>query len=164
MKKFLKSILCLSFGALVFVALAFSFNCTSVTILNKTTVEGLSFFDWIDFINNGQFIDGIDWWKASEILYIIFMSLIAVALILVILKLFINNKYLNLATKLASALSILALIVATLTNVIGMIVLSDKVSLISYYPHLGSCIMLVAGILAGIFGVLCANEKKRKKR
>ena len=154
MKKFLKSILCLSFGALVFVALAFSFNCTSVTILNKTTVEGLSFFDWIDFINNGQFIDGIDWWKASEILYIIFMSLIAVALILVILKLFINNKYLNLATKLASALSILALIVATLTNVIGMIVLSDKVSLISYYPHLGSCIMLVAGILAGIFGVL----------
>lgn len=164
MKKFLKSILCLSFSALVFVALAFSFNCTSVTILNKTTVEGFSFFDWIDFINNGQFIDGIDWWKASEILYIIFMSLIAVVVVLVILKLFISNKYLNLSTKLASALSILTLIVATLTNVIGMIVLSDKVSLISYYPHLGSCIMLVAGILAGIFGVLCANEKKRKKR
>ena len=164
MKKFLKSILCLAFCAFVFIALAFSFNCTSITILNKTTVEGFSFFDWIDLINNGQFINGIEWWKASEILYIIFMSLIAVVAVLVILKLFINNKYLNLSTKLASALSILALIVATLTNVIGMFVMSDKVSLVSYYPHLGSSVMLVAGLLAGIFGILCANDKKRKRR
>ena len=120
-------------GILAFVSLAFKvFAKTTTTIVSqspmlagtKTTTNSLK--NWLNNINeySKAGIDGANLLKVAKVFLIITLVLVAIAVVLAVVKFFINNKYVDIALAIVGGLVVACVIVTLVTLLVG----SNKVT------------------------------------
>ncbi len=151
-------------AVLSFVALAFTWYGVSGKAGNVSSSSSGSYAEWLDFIEscNTLKVDGIGGWNFAKVMLIIALVCAGVLALAMVAKIFMDNGLVSLVVKLASFATIATFAIFAVAFVIGCFGLSSsndtlKTS-ITYLPHLGSSLLAIFGIGAGVTGMLASRK------
>lgn len=141
---------------LTFVGLAFKFAVekTDVGSLSLSRGEWTDSFELVKEMTSA----GHAFWQIARAFMIISLVVLAVLAVLTIVEFFFQHKYLSLAKRIVSIVSIVCVAVFFLALVIGGILVANKLSelggSVMFIPHVGPWFMLVFGLAASITALL----------
>ena len=162
-------------AVLSYIALAFNFiNIqTQYKVGSSTTTNNtpMSLSKWFEYINNAQeanasiedtMFEGlqvkIDGWAAARVFLIITLVLVAIVAIALVIKFFVNNKILNLATLVVAVLTILSAVVFLIMVYSGGSALVGKAENIKYLADVGAWFVTLGAVVAGGMGIAVARK------
>ena len=163
-------------AVLSYIALAFNFVNSQTTYKigssTSTTNNPMSLSKWFEYINKSQETNAhlddtvledlrikIDGWAAARVFLIITLVLVAIVAIALVVKFFVNNKILNLATLVVAVLTIVSA-VAFLIMVYagGSALVGDAAENVKYLADVGARFVTLGALVAGGMGIAVARK------
>lgn len=170
------SIVGIAGAVLSFIALAFNFinfqTTSKIGSSTSTSNNPMSLSKWFETINNAQEYNAglndfgvnslrikIDGWATARVFLFITLVLVAIVAIALVVKFFVNNKILNLATLVVAVLTIVSA-VAFLIMVYagGSALIGDAAENVKYLADVGAWFVTLGALVAGGMGIAVARK------
>lgn len=152
-KKSLGGLICniasAALAVLAFIALAFPVYGGTLNVGGKiTSSESASLSEFFDFIKNNAKLDGITGYKVGSVFLIITLVLVALCLVVAVLQIFLNNKWLRLAGLILGIATAVVALVFLICMLVGSSALSGSGygSSLTYFAHAGTWVLALSGV------------------
>lgn len=148
------SIVSIALAVLTFVSLAFNFLSAKTEVLGVTKTTNYNLAGWMDRINFYKDAEGVVGWNVGKVFMIITLVVVGLLAVALLVNLFVKNKYLTLAIKVLSVLTVVVALVFFISTLVGCGKLSnDATTYIANFAVYAIAITSLASAVVGFFAV-----------
>ena len=155
---------------LTYVGLAFNFVLVTTSVSSsagsRSNSASLSLGDFTELLKSSN--EKVGWYKFANVLMIITLVLVGVILVLSVIDMFLNNKIVNVLTKVCSIVGIVVSVVFFIIFVVGGVVLSSSSTLagittsLAYLPNVAPVLIAFFALLGSIFTLVALKRAAKK--